>query len=39
MHVLGLAGSPGRGGNTETLLDEVLRGAKEAGFDAVEKRG
>ncbi|HIH87755.1 TPA: flavodoxin family protein [Candidatus Bathyarchaeota archaeon] len=29
--VLGVAGSPRRGGNTETLLDEVLRGAAEAG--------
>ncbi len=28
--VLGVAGSPRRGGNTETLLDEVLRGAAEA---------
>ncbi len=29
--VLGVAGSPRRGGNSETLLDEVLNGAKEAG--------
>lgn len=29
--VLGVAGSPRRGGNTETLLDEVLRGVIEAG--------
>jgi multimeric flavodoxin WrbA len=29
--VLGVAGSPRRGGNSETLLDEVLKGAKEAG--------
>ena len=29
--VLGVAGSPRRGGNSETLLDEVLRGTKEAG--------
>jgi multimeric flavodoxin WrbA len=29
--VLGIAGSPRRGGNTETILDEVLRGAAEAG--------
>jgi len=29
--VLGVAGSPRRGGNTETILDEVLRGAREAG--------
>jgi multimeric flavodoxin WrbA len=34
--VLGIVGSPRRGGNTETLVDEVLRGAKEAGA-AVEK--
>ena len=29
--VLGVAGSPRRGGNSETILDEVLRGATEAG--------
>ena len=29
--VLGIIGSPRRGGNTEILVDEVLRGAKEAG--------
>ena len=29
--VLGIVGSPRRGGNTETLVDEVLRGAEEAG--------
>ncbi|MDY7078920.1 MAG: flavodoxin family protein [Chloroflexota bacterium] len=29
--VLGIAGSPRRGGNTEILVDEVLRGAEEAG--------
>ena len=29
--VLGVVGSPRRGGNTETLVDEVLRGAAEAG--------
>ena len=28
--VLGIVGSPRRGGNTETLVNEVLRGAKEA---------
>jgi multimeric flavodoxin WrbA len=28
---LGIVGSPRRGGNTETLVDEVLRGASEAG--------
>jgi multimeric flavodoxin WrbA len=31
--VLGVAGSPRRGGNTETSLDEVLMGAAEAGAD------
>ncbi|MBC7233597.1 MAG: flavodoxin family protein [Chloroflexi bacterium] len=34
--VLGIVGSPRRGGNTETLVDEVLRGAAEAGA-ATEK--
>ena len=29
--VLGIIGSPRRGGNTETLVDEVLRGAEDAG--------
>jgi len=29
--VLGVAGSPRRGGNSETILDEVLRGAGDAG--------
>ena len=29
--VLGIVGSPRRGGTTETLVDEVLRGAEEAG--------
>ena len=33
---LGIVGSPRRGANTETLVDEVLRGAAEAGA-AVEK--
>jgi len=28
---LGIVGSPRRGGNTETLVDEALRGASEAG--------
>lgn len=31
MLVLGVAGSPRRGGNSETLLDEALAGAGEAG--------
>lgn len=30
-HILGIVGSPRRGGNTEILVDEVLAGAKEAG--------
>ncbi len=34
--VLGISGSPRRHGNTETLLDAVLEGAREAGAD-VEK--
>ena len=29
--VYGIAGSPRRGGNTETILYEVLRGAADAG--------
>ena len=29
--VLGIVGSPRRGGNTEILVDTVLRGAEEAG--------
>jgi multimeric flavodoxin WrbA len=29
--VLGIVGSPRRGANTETLVDQVLRGAEEAG--------
>ncbi len=36
IRVLGVVGSPRRNGNTEILVDEVLRGAKEAGA-AVEK--
>jgi multimeric flavodoxin WrbA len=31
IHVLGIVGSPRKGGNTETLVGEVLNGAKEAG--------
>jgi len=34
--VLGIVGSPRRNGNTEVLVDEALRGAKEAGA-TVEK--
>lgn len=34
--VLGIVGSPRRNGNTEMLVDEVLRGAEQAGA-AVEK--
>ena len=29
--VLGIVGSPRKGGNTEILIDEVLKGAREAG--------
>jgi multimeric flavodoxin WrbA len=36
VRVLGIIGSPRRRGNTETLVEEVLRGAKEAGAE-VEK--
>ena len=36
VRVLGIVGSPRRQGNTETLVDEVLRGAQEAGAQ-VEK--
>jgi len=31
VRVLGIVGSPRRGGNTESLVDEVLRGATDAG--------
>ena len=34
--ILGIAGSPRRGGNTDLLLDEALKGAKAAGAE-VEK--
>lgn len=33
MRVLGLHGSPRRGGNSELLLDEALRGARDAGAE------
>lgn len=36
MNVLALAGSPRKGGNSDILADECLRGASEAGAD-VEK--
>lgn len=36
LQVLGIAGSPRRGGNTETLLDQFLAGAASSGA-AVEK--
>jgi multimeric flavodoxin WrbA len=36
IRVLGIVGSPRRNGNTEILVDEALRGAKEAGA-AIEK--
>jgi len=31
--VLGVVGSPRKGGNTDILVDEVLRGARDAGAD------
>jgi multimeric flavodoxin WrbA len=31
LQVLGIVGSPRKGGNTETLIDAVLSGAQEAG--------
>ncbi len=34
--ILGIVGSPRRGGNTEILVDEILAGAAEAGAD-IEK--
>lgn len=33
MLILGVAGSPRRNGNTEILLDEALKGAREAGAE------
>lgn len=36
MKILGVLGSPRRGGNSDILLEEALRGAREAGAD-VEK--
>jgi len=36
VRVLGIAGSPRRNGNTEILLDEALRGAKESGCDVTK---
>lgn len=33
MKVLGISGSPRRGGNSETLLDQALKGAKYCGLD------
>lgn len=33
MRVLGIVGSPRRGGNTETLVDAVLNAAKDAGAE------
>ena len=32
--VLGIMGSPRKGGNTDILVDEVLRGARDAGAEA-----
>jgi len=36
MKVLGIFGSPRRGGNTDLLLKELLRGSRETGGDAEE---
>jgi multimeric flavodoxin WrbA len=36
MQVLGIYGSPRRGGNTELLLQELLRGCKDAGAETEE---
>ena len=36
MQVLGIYGSPRRGGNTELLLKELLRGCKDAGAETEE---
>ncbi len=36
VRVFGVVGSPRRGGNTESLVDEVLRGSRDAGAE-VEK--
>lgn len=33
MKILGVSGSPRRGGNTEVLLEEALKGAREAGAE------
>lgn len=33
MRILGISGSPREGGNTETLLDEALEGARQAGAE------
>lgn len=38
MLVLGISGSPRRGGNTELLLDAALEGAREAGAGRAEVR-
>jgi multimeric flavodoxin WrbA len=35
--VLGIVGSPRRGGNTDILADEVLAQVRRAGRDAIEK--
>jgi len=36
LKVLGLAGSPRRGGNTETLLDQALAGARSKGVETTK---
>ena len=35
MKVLGIAGSPRRGGNTDLLLAEVMRGAASSGAEVI----
>jgi len=38
MKVLGIYGSPRKGGNSDQLLDEALRGAREAGAEVLSVR-
>ena len=39
MKILGICGSPRRGGNMEVLLKEALKGAHEAGAEVEERIG
>jgi len=39
LKILGVSGSPRRGGNTEVLLEEALKGAREAGAEVEERMG